>query len=192
MSSNVFNWPVTHVIVVCIVHTHFPQIPEHCLPTKNARVSSCSHRDVVMLFCPSFTQSERFLQTGQLITRLQVVVMTNFIRMLMRNVIVNVFMSVAVIWWAAIFRPPPSSPLSTLPPFPPHPTPHTHTTHPPSLPPSLLLSSPPPLPPNSHTHTTHHTLHTPLPTPPPWRRPFDQKGSFSGFANSSFTPKLFF
>ena len=35
-----------------------------------------------MLFCPSFTQSERFLHTDQLITRLQVVVMTNFIRML--------------------------------------------------------------------------------------------------------------
>ena len=57
-----------------------------------------------MLFCPSFTQSERFLQTDQLITRLQVVVMTNFVRMLMRNVIVNVFKSDAVIWWAAIFR----------------------------------------------------------------------------------------
>ena len=28
-----------------------------------------------MLFCPSFTQSERFLQTDQLIIRLQVVVM---------------------------------------------------------------------------------------------------------------------
>ena len=57
-----------------------------------------------MLFCPSFTQSERFLQSHQLIIRLQVVVMTNFIRMLMRNVIVNVFKSDAVIWWAAIFR----------------------------------------------------------------------------------------
>ena len=34
-----------------------------------------------MLFCPSFTQSERFLHTGQLITRLQAVVMTYFIRM---------------------------------------------------------------------------------------------------------------
>ena len=43
-----------------------------------------------MLFCSSFTQSERFLQTDQLITRLQVVVVTNFIRMLMRNVFVNV------------------------------------------------------------------------------------------------------
>ena len=30
--------------------------------------------------------------------------MTNFIRMLMRNVFVNVFKSDAVIWWAAIFR----------------------------------------------------------------------------------------
>ena len=56
-----------------------------------------------MLFCPSFTQSERFLQTDQFITRLQVVVMTNFIRMLMRSVIVNVFKSDAVIRWAAIF-----------------------------------------------------------------------------------------
>ena len=42
-----------------------------------------------MLFCLSFTQAERFLQT--LITRLQVVVVTNFILTLMRNVIVNVF-----------------------------------------------------------------------------------------------------
>ena len=57
-----------------------------------------------MLFCPSFTQSERFLQTDQLIIRLQAVVVTNFIRMLMRNVFVNVFKSDAVIWWAAIFR----------------------------------------------------------------------------------------
>ena len=30
--------------------------------------------------------------------------MTNFIRMLMRNVIVNVFKSDALTWWAAIFR----------------------------------------------------------------------------------------
>ena len=45
----------------------FSQRPEHCSPTKYARVSSCSHGDVVMLFCSSFTQSERFLQTDQLI-----------------------------------------------------------------------------------------------------------------------------
>ena len=81
----------------------FPQSPEHSSPTKYARVSRCSHGDVVMLFCPSFTQSERFLQTDQLIIRLQVVVVTNFIRMLMRNVFVNVFKSDAVVWWAAIF-----------------------------------------------------------------------------------------
>ena len=59
-----------------------------------------------MLFCPSFTQPERFLHTDQLITRLQVVVMVNFIRMLLGNVMVNVFKSDAVIWWAAIFRTP--------------------------------------------------------------------------------------
>ena len=57
-----------------------------------------------MLFCPSFTQSERFLHTDQLITGLQVVVMADFIRMLSGNVIVNGFKSDAVIWWAAIFR----------------------------------------------------------------------------------------
>ena len=61
-----------------------------------------------MLFCPSFTQSERFLQTDQLIVRLQVVVVINFIRILMRNVFVNVFKSDVVIWWAAIFRAPSS------------------------------------------------------------------------------------
>ena len=82
----------------------FPQSPEHCSPTKNARVSRCSHWNVVMMFCPSFTQSERFLQTDQLIIRLQVVVVTNFICMLMRNVFVNVFKSDAVVWWAVIFR----------------------------------------------------------------------------------------
>ena len=82
----------------------FPQSPEHCSPIKYARVSRCSHWDVVILFCPSFTQSERSFRTDQLITRLQVVVVTNFIRMLMRNVFVKVFKSDAVIWWAAIFR----------------------------------------------------------------------------------------
>ena len=88
----------------------FPQSPEHCSPTKYARVSRCSHGNVAMLLCTSFTQSERFLQTDQLIIRLQVVVVTNFIRMLMRNVFVNVFESDAVIWLAAIFRSfPPSS-----------------------------------------------------------------------------------
>ena len=82
----------------------FPQIPEHCSPTKYARVSSRSHQDVVMLFCTSSTQSERFFHTDQRITRLPVGVMTNIIPMLSGNVIVNVFKSDAVIWWAAIFR----------------------------------------------------------------------------------------
>ena len=65
-----------------------------------------------MLFCLSFTQSERFLHTDQLITRLRrvepqrVVVMISFIRMLSGNVIV--IKSDAVIWWAAIFRTPSS------------------------------------------------------------------------------------
>ena len=61
-----------------------------------------------MLFYPSFTQSERFLQTDQFIIRLQVVVVTNFISMLMRSVFVNVFESDAVIRWAAIFCTPSS------------------------------------------------------------------------------------
>ena len=53
-----------------------------------------------MLFCPSLTQSKSFLHTDQLITRHD----TNFIRVLTGNVVVNVFKSDAVIWWAAIFR----------------------------------------------------------------------------------------
>ena len=57
-----------------------------------------------MMFCPSITQFERFLHTDQLITRLQVVVMTNFILLLSGNVVVNVFKTDAVIWWAPIFR----------------------------------------------------------------------------------------
>ena len=61
-SRNVFHAQSKHDL---------PKIPEHCLPTKYARVSSRSHQDVVMLFCPSFTQSERFLRTDHLITRLQ-------------------------------------------------------------------------------------------------------------------------
>ena len=61
-----------------------------------------------MSFYSSFTQSERFFQIDQLIVRLQVVAVTNFIRMLMRNVFVNVFRSDAVMWWAAIFRTPSS------------------------------------------------------------------------------------
>ena len=57
---------------------------------------------------PAFTQSEPFHHTDQLITRLQVVVMINFIRMLLGSVIVIVFKTDAVFWWAAIFRNPSS------------------------------------------------------------------------------------
>ena len=57
-----------------------------------------------MLFWSSFTQSERFHQTDQLIIRLQVAVVTKFIHMLMRDVFVNVFKSGAIIWRAVIFR----------------------------------------------------------------------------------------
>ena len=78
-------------------------------------------RDAVMLFCSSFTQSGRFLQTEQLFVRLQVVVVTNFIRMLMRNVIVNVFKSDAEIWWAANLPQEGTSSLQT----------QTHRRHPP-------------------------------------------------------------
>ena len=87
---------------------NFPEIPVHCSPTTYARVSSCSHVNVAMLSCSSFTLSERFFQTYQLIIKLRCCAKTNFIRMLMRTVFVNVFKSCAVIWWAAIFRTPSS------------------------------------------------------------------------------------
>ena len=78
-----------------------PQSPEHCSPTKYARGSCRSHRDVVMLFFPSFTQSELLLHTDQLITRLRRVEPATFCSH-------DVFKSDAVIWWAAIFRSPSS------------------------------------------------------------------------------------
>ena len=63
-----------------------------------------------MLFSPSFTQSESFLILTSsppdfgVLNQQRVVVMINFIRKLSGSVIVNVFKSDAVIWWAAIFR----------------------------------------------------------------------------------------
>ena len=65
-----------------------------------------------MLFCPSFTQSERFLHTDHLITRLrraEPATCCSHDKLhshVVGNVIVNVFKSDAVIWWAAIFRTP--------------------------------------------------------------------------------------
>ena len=67
-----------------------------------------------MLFCSSFTWSTRFLQTDQLVTRLQRVettcckVVPNFIRVMMGNVTVNVMETDAVFWWATIFCTPSS------------------------------------------------------------------------------------
>ena len=51
--------------------TTFHRSPEHCVPTKYARGSCRSHRDAEMLFCPSFTQSERYIHTDHPITRLR-------------------------------------------------------------------------------------------------------------------------
>ena len=69
----------------------FPQSPEHCSPTEYARVSRRSHGNVVMLFCSPFTQPERFCQTDQLIIRLQVAVVTNFIHTPSRSAFINIF-----------------------------------------------------------------------------------------------------
>ena len=90
-----------------------PQSPEHCSSTKSIRGTCCSHRDVVMLFCPSFTRSARFLKVNQFVTRLRSVehatccrVIPNFMRMSTGNVFMNVMESDAVFWWAAILRTP--------------------------------------------------------------------------------------
>ena len=93
---------------MCSPHTTFHRFQSTVHQPNTHGYRECSHGNVVMLFCPSFTQSERFLQTDQLIIRLQVVVVTNFIRMLVINVFVNVFKSDAVTWWAAIFHTPSS------------------------------------------------------------------------------------
>ena len=62
-----------------------------------------------MLSCSSFTQPERFLQTDQLIIRLQVVVVTNFIRHVdEKRVRERVQVRCSDLVWAAIFRTPSS------------------------------------------------------------------------------------
>ena len=101
---------IHETIVVCAVHTRPSTVQSTAHPTKYARGSYRSHKDAVMLFCPSFTQSERFLHTVSsdfdVLNQQRVVVMTNFIRMLSGNVIVNVFKSDTVFWWTASFRTP--------------------------------------------------------------------------------------
>ena len=77
-SSDVFHRPATHVIVVCAVHTTFH------------RFQSIVHKPNTHVYRDALTGIflHTVLQTNQLITRLQVAAMTNFIRMLMRNVFV--------------------------------------------------------------------------------------------------------
>ena len=64
-------------------YTTFHRFQCTALPTKYARGSSRSHRDVVMLFCPSFTQSEP--PDFDVLNQQRVVVMTDFIRTLSGN-----------------------------------------------------------------------------------------------------------
>ena len=86
----------------------FPQI-SRALFTNQVRTCigllsrGCS--DVVLLFLHSPNVSFNLISSSSDFVD---VVMTNFIRMLMRNVFVNVFKSDAVIWCAAIFRLPSS------------------------------------------------------------------------------------
>ena len=91
-------------MVVCAVHAR-PSTDSRALLTNHIRtcIKSLSQRcnNVVL---PFFHTVRTFLYTNQLISRLQVVVMTNFMRMLSGNMVVNVFKSDAVFWWAAIFR----------------------------------------------------------------------------------------
>ena len=81
----------TGLLSVQSIHD-LPQIPEHCLPTKYAHASCRSHKQC----CSSPNVS--FILISSSPDR------TNFIRVLTGNVMVNVFKSDAVIWWAATFR----------------------------------------------------------------------------------------
>ena len=89
---------LSHVGFLRVTWTSSPALPS--LPSL---LRGCGN--VVLPFLR--TQSERFRRTDQLIIRLRSC-SHDFIRMLMRNVFVNVFKSDAVIWWAAIFRTPSS------------------------------------------------------------------------------------
>ena len=66
------RWHPRDLIAVSAVQTR-PSTESKALLTNQIRTcgSYRSRKDVVMLFCPSFTQSARFLHTDQLITRLR-------------------------------------------------------------------------------------------------------------------------
>ena len=66
------RWHPQDLIAASAVQTR-PSTESKALLTNQIRTcgSYRSHKDVVMLFCPSFTQSARFLHTDQLITRLR-------------------------------------------------------------------------------------------------------------------------
>ena len=76
------------MIVVCAVHTIFHRVHStvHQPSTHVIEMVLRGCSNVVLLF---YIVRTFFFQTDQLITKLQVVVVTNFIRMFMRNVFVN-------------------------------------------------------------------------------------------------------
>ena len=80
----------SYVIVICAVHTTFLRF-ESTVHQPSTHVYQVALTNVVLLFL----HTVRTFPSN---------VVTNFIRMSMRNVFVNVFKSDAVIWWAAIFR----------------------------------------------------------------------------------------
>ena len=88
--------------------------PSSSKPTFH-RVQSTAHQPNTHVVHTALTQSARYLHTDQLITNFdvlstqqRVVILTNFVRMSSGDVIVIVFKSGAVFWWAAILRTPSS------------------------------------------------------------------------------------
>ena len=95
LKAEVTQWHPRDVTAVCAVQTRL----------------STESRDVIMLFCLSFTRSTRFLQADQFVTRLRrdehatcCRVIPNCMRLPTADVFMNVKESEAVFWWVAIFR----------------------------------------------------------------------------------------
>ena len=117
-------WHPRDLIVVCAVHAR-PSTDSRALLTNQIRtwIMSLSQgcRNVVLSFLHTSPNVSFILISSSpdfdVLNQQLVVVMTDFIRMLSGNVIVNVFKSDAVIWCAAIFRngaPPSADFLATL------------------------------------------------------------------------------